>query len=101
MNFREFYNYCYLVEHNKIQTPAIFHVGDKVRITSVINCEYGFNSTMLELVGRKTVITGISLTFNKNNKLRVRYKVQIDENLYDWSANCFETVGSKFIMKNE
>ena len=77
------------------------NVGDKVKITSVINCEFGFNSTMLELVGRKTVITDISITFNKNNKLRVRYKVQIDENLYDWSANCLEPVESKFIIKNE
>ena len=98
MTFKELDN-CYLVESNKI--PVTFHIGDKVKITSVINCEYGFNSTMLELVGKKTVITGVSIAFNKNNKLRVGYKVQIDENLYDWSANCFEPIGRRAVMKNE
>jgi hypothetical protein len=53
MTFRELYN-CYLVECNKI--PATFNIGDKVKITSVINCEYGFNSTMLELVGKKQLL---------------------------------------------
>lgn len=78
-----------------------FKIGDNVKITSVINCEFGLNPTMMELVGRTTVITGVKYTLNKNHYPTIRYKVQIDENLYNWSGNCFEPVESKFIMKNE
>jgi hypothetical protein len=77
------------------------NVGDKVKIINVRNCEYGFNSMMLELVGKKTVITGVSIAFNKNNKLRVRYKIKADGSLYSWSANCFEPIGRRAVMKNE
>lgn len=96
MNIKDFYsffNYC-VGEH------TTFNVGDKVKIVNVINCEFGHNSAMLELIGRETIITGVSNFFNKNNKLRIRYKVKADGGLYGWSANCFEPIRTA-VMKNE
>jgi hypothetical protein len=55
---------------------------------------------MLELIGRETVIIGVSNFFNKNNKLRIRYKVKADGGLYGWSSNCFEPIRTA-VMKNE
>ena len=94
MDIKDFFSFFNLGEY------TTFNVGDKVKIVNVINCEFGHTSSMLELIGRETVITGVSNFFNKNNKLRIRYKVKADGGLYGWSANCFKPIGTA-VMKNE
>ena len=79
------------------------NVGDKVKIVNVENCEFGCNPLMIKLTGKTTVIDDIYQGFNKNNKLTVRYRIQIDNGVYWWSANCLKPVDCKckFIIKNE
>lgn len=75
------------------------NIGDKVKIVNVRNCEYGYNSVMLKLTGKITVITNIYDICHGD----IEYKVKADGSLYDWSANCLEPVDCKckFILKNE
>lgn len=78
--------------------PAKFNIGDKVKIVDVINCEFGYNSNMVDLLGQTTTI--INEEFTPDNVFRI-YKIKADKGRFNWTANCLKLLIKRTVIENE